>query len=223
MSNFKKNTLKKIIIIFLVIIYGCSTKNIVESNKKNHIITPKIVKTANQNLPYPYVHINGFKDYEINLSNLFRDKNNYFAKELRFNATYSAFYTKKVMYEKFGLWSKEVRIKKEKHPVLIWENIKLFNDNNLYTVFTKGFENTKGSGNQVKENNFHKQVKGSNHGIYASVIVLDSTGGDCLSDNNQVLKKLIIEYFSNGIKNLTSNNEFYDIYWKSVKRKKVKN
>ena len=131
--------------------------------------------------------------------------------------------TKKVMYEKFGLWSKEVRIKKEKHPVLISENIKLFNDNNLYTVFTKGFENTKGSGNHVKENNFHKQAKGSNHEIYASVIVLDSTGGDCLSDNNQVLKKLIIEYFSNGIKNLTSNNEFYDIYWKSVKRKKVKN
>ena len=209
--------MKKIYLFSLLIIVSCSTKKITvgkqKTNQKYHIVTPQVVKTHDQTLKYPFIHINGFKDFEINSSNLIKDKNSSFAKELRFNATYSSFYTKKVMYEKF-------RVKREEHPVLIWKNVKLFNNDNLYTVYATGFENSKGDGNQVKSNRYHKQVKGSNHGIYASIIVLDSSGKDCLSDDNQVLKKSIIEYFSNGIKNLTSNNEFYDLYWKAVKKKR---
>lgn len=216
--------MKKKHLFYLLIILSCSAKkNTIakqKTNQKYHIVTPQVLKTYDQTLKYPFIHINGFKDFEINSSNLIKNKNSSYAKELRFNATYSSFYTKNVMYEKFGLWDEEYKVKREKHPVLIWKNVKLFNDENLYTVYATGFENSKGDGNQVKSNSYHKQVKGGNYSIYASIIVLDSSGKDCLSDDNLTLRKSIIEYFSNGIKNLTSNNEFYDLYWKAVRKKK---
>lgn len=218
--------MKKIVIIIFLLSLGCSTKSVINSNKKGinskqetSIETPRRVPTHNKNLPYPFIHINGFKDFEILTSNIIKDSTSSYASELRFNATYSAFYTKQVMYEKFGLWNKKLRIKREEHPILIWENVNLFNDGNLFTVYATGFENTNGPGNQVKNNSFHKQVKGSNHGIYASVIVLDSSGIDCLKQDNIELRNSIIEFFSDGIKNLSTSNEFYDLYWKEVRRR----
>lgn len=213
--------MKKEYLFCLLIILSCAAKKntiaVAKTNQEYQIDTPKIVKTSDQTLKYPYLHINGFKDFEINTSNLIKDHNSLYAKELRFNATYSSFYTKKVMYEKFGLWNETYRVHKEKHPVLIWKNVNLLNNKELYTVYATGFENSKGDGNQVKNNRYHQQVKGGNYSIYASIMVLDANGKDCLSDDDLSLKNSMIAYFSDGIKNLTTNNEFYDLYWKTVR------
>lgn len=100
------------------------------------------------------------------------------------------------MYEKFGFQNETFRVKREQHPVLIWKNIKLFNNHNIYIVYATGFDNNNNNnraGNQVKSNRYNKQVKGINHGIYASIIVLDSSGKDCLSNDNKILKS---QYFN---------------------------
>src|SRR5690606_2652463 len=107
-----------------------------------------------------------------------------------------AMYTKKVMYDKFGKWTKEIRPNNERHPILLWENVKLFEDENkLFNVYANGDENW--------------------NEMYASVLIYDDQNNDCLQENN-LLKEKIVNYFSKGIQNLNNKKEFYDIYWKSV-------
>jgi hypothetical protein len=61
--------------------------------------------------------------------------------EVKYECVYTAMYTKKVMYDKFGKWHKEIYTNKERHPMLIWENIKLFaNDSTKFTIVTNGLE-----------------------------------------------------------------------------------
>lgn len=101
------------------------------------------------------------------------------------------------MYDKFGKWTKEIRPNiDDRHPILVWEKVKLFeNENKLYTVYTNGDE--------------------SWEEIYASALVFDENNNDCLSDSH-LDKTKVIEYFSNGIKNLNNNDDFYTLYWQSV-------
>lgn len=80
--------MKKSIIIILIVILGCSTKKIVISKQEIYIVTSRIIKAHNQSLPCKFIHINSFKDFEINYSTLIKYKNYSYAKELRFNATY---------------------------------------------------------------------------------------------------------------------------------------
>ncbi|TQO37081.1 hypothetical protein GQ41_1677 [Arenibacter algicola] len=108
----------------------------------------------------------------------------------------TALYTKKVMFDKFGKWSKEIYPNNEMHPILLWENLKLFEkDSTTFTIATLGDESFKT--------------------IYASFMVFDSIGNDFLSDINY--KEKLIPYFEDLIKKSNPKRpDFYDIYWKAV-------
>ena len=141
-------------------------------------------KTANPNVPYIYK--NGFLSYTI-VKNIVLDAN-----ELKFNAAASAMYTQKAMYDKFGVWAREIKTDNEMHPILVWEKVKLFEDEaKLYTVWAKGAENWSE--------------------IYASVLVFDENNKDCLVENNEAKSK-IIQYFSERIKKLSNSDAFYKAY-----------
>lgn len=172
--------------------FSCSSQKTTKNIKEKGVgITQK---TANPNVPIIYKK--GYLNYNIvkipAISNNDRNVN-----ELRFNAVFSALYTKKVMYDKFGKWTKEIRPNNEIPPILLWENVKLFEDeNNLFTIYANGDEN-------LKE-------------IYASVLVYDQEKNDCLDDNN-LFKDKIVDFFSNNIRTLSDSKNFYDVYWASVK------
>lgn len=184
-----KNTL--LLLISLLISFGCSSQSTNKTKEKGIGIAQK---TANPNTPYIYKK--GFLNYNILKIPVIQKNDTITLNELKFNAVFSAMYTKKVMYDKFGKWTKEIRPNNEPHPILLWENVKLFEDENkLFSVYASGDENW--------------------NEIYASVLVYDDQKNDCLKENN-LLKEKVVNYFSNGIQNLNNNQEFYDIYWKSV-------
>lgn len=161
-----------------------------------YIVKSERVPTAYKGFKYPYMHINGFKDYEISTSkilNIGKFKN---LNELKFYYTYSSFYTRKSMYEKYNNWDKSISIKGIRKPYLIWENINLFkNSNKKYTIIAGGFESTTSISDADR--------------TYSSVFVLDEKGNDCLADKDSALTKKIISFFSKGILNLTNSEEFY--------------
>jgi len=167
--------MKQIILltILITIILSCSTSKIT-SNQGNR----------NENYEIkPVLTVNGNDSTYIN--------------ELRFNAVRSAMHTKKLMYDKFGKWDKEIWINNDRHPTLLWEKRKNFGENGgFYSIATSGEESKKE--------------------MYASVIVFDNENQDCLTESSPK-KEFLINYFSNGIKSLSSNREFYDVYWKVVK------
>ena len=184
-----KNTL--LLLISLLISFGCSSQSTNKTKEKGIGIAQK---TANPNTPYIYKK--GFLNYNILKIPVIQKNDTITLNELKFNAVFSAMYTKKVMYDKFGKWTKEIRPNNKPHPILLWENVKLFEDENkLFSVYASGDENW--------------------NEIYASVLVYDDQKNDCLKENN-LLKEKVVNYFSNGIQNLNNNQEFYDIYWKSV-------
>lgn len=175
----------------------------ITATEQDSIFIPKPIRvdTNSKKGNYPYIHINGFKSYEIKKSKTVKTKDAVFANELKFYATYSSFYTRKSMYEKFGDWHKNMFIRRQRTPFLIWEKVKLFPDKKeYYTVIAGGSECT--------------TCKPSLKNMYSSVIVLDENKNDCLTNENPKLKKEILKLFSEGIKNLTNNNEFYDKFWR---------
>ncbi|WP_187477520.1 hypothetical protein [Amniculibacterium sp. G2-70] len=115
--------------------------------------------------------------------------------ELIFLHNRSSLYTRKIMFDKFGLWDKEIKI--DIQPILIWENKKLFNDSDqLFTIIARGFS----------DYNFF------NHS--SSVMVLDKEGKDCLKEGNPLRDK-ITYFFSEGYHKL-KDSKFLDVYKKSL-------
>jgi hypothetical protein len=192
--------MKKIFYLLLLILFSSSCIAQSKNRKEKGVGSPQ--KTANPNTPYIYK--NGYLNYTILKIPVIQKKDTTNLNELKFNAVFSAMYTKKVMYDKFGKWTKEVRPNdNDRHPILVWENIKLFDDENkLFSVYANGDENW--------------------NEIYASVLVFDESNMDCLNDTSLNRAK-IIEYFSNGIKGLNEDQDFYDVYWKSVNSYTAKN
>lgn len=120
--------------------------------------------------------------------------------EVKYECVHTAMYTKKVMYDKFGKWHKEIYSNSERHPILIWENIKLFaNDSTKFTIATNGLE--------------------SIETIYASILVFDENNNDLLAKSSPYRDKLV-EYFGKLINNNSKKEDFYDIYWKTVNSNK---
>jgi hypothetical protein len=186
--------MKRIILltILIITILSCSSSK-GNSDKGNGVGIKR--KTSNPNMPYIYK--NGYENFEIIPVLTVHQKDSTYINELRFNAVFSAMYTKKLMYEKFGRWDKEIWINNDRHPTLLWEKRKIFGENGeAYTIATSGEESRKG--------------------MYASVIVFDNENHDCLTENSPK-REFLINYFSNGIKRLSSSKEFYDVYWKVVK------
>ena len=84
--------------------------------------------------------------------------------------------------------------KNQRHLIFVWKNVKLFENNEqMFTVAADGKE--------------------SWEEMYASVIILNSSSQDCLSEDSKI-KDSLITYFSNGIKNLNSSGKFYNLYHK---------
>lgn len=181
-----------IVILLSILLVSCSSK----INKKNEEKGMGIKhKTENPNIPYIYE--NGYKNFEIKKIQTIQDKDTSTISELRFNAVFSAFYTKKLMFDKFGKWTNVIYLNNDRHPILIWENVKLFDTKNkVYSVATNGVE--------------------SWEEMYASVIILDNNNNDCLTQTNSE-KDSIIHYFSNELIKLDTNKKFYEEYWKIVK------
>ena len=185
--------MKKVLLIFITLIsFSCSAQRIKKNNREKGVGIAQ--KTANPNTPYIYK--NGYLNYNILKIPVIQKNDTINLNVLRFNAVFSAMYTKKVMYDRYGKWTKEIRPNNESHPILIWENVKLFdNEDRKFTVYANGDENW--------------------NEIYASVLVFDNKKLDCFSEDYPD-KNRIIDFFSSSIKNLNNKNDFYDIYWKSV-------
>ncbi len=116
--------------------------------------------------------------------------------EIRFECVYSAIYTHKAMYDKYGKWDKEIFPSNRNRPILMWENIDLFSNGKEYTVLTNGLEEWK-------------------H-IYASVMIFDNNQNDLLS-NSSTEKTALTALFSDMIKsNNPQKKDFYKVYWQTV-------
>lgn len=150
-------------------------------------------KTFNPNSPIIYER--GYSDFNVIKIPVSNKKDT--LHELRFNNTYSASYTKQMMFDNFGVWDKEIRPNNEKYPILVWEKRRLFPDKNtLYTVYAGGEE--------------------SLAGIYSCVLVYDDEK-DCLTEHSPDRNKITV-YFANGIKNLRLRTKFHDVYQKKINK-----
>ena len=143
-------------------------------------------------------------DYKTILKEKFQsvvDNDTIFLNEVKYECVFTAMYTKKGMYDRFGKWNQEIYPKGQNHPILLWNNVKLFpNDTTEFIVAANGLENEET--------------------IYASVLVFDKKNKDLLSDESEFKTKLI-DYFSEMIKtNNEKKSDFYEIYWKTVDPKR---
>ena len=104
------------------------------------------------------------------------------------------------MYEKYGKWDKEIWPEKERHPILVWENIQFFDsEKELFSIAANGTE--------------------SWEEIYVSVIVFDSQDNDCFKENSKH-KESLPTFFDLVIRSVNSDKEFYNIYWDIVNNHK---
>lgn len=211
--------MKNVFLLLLVLIsYSCATTKTtkydvgkyyqeIKSSEPIHVPKFKKIPTAANKLSYPFLYINGYEDYKIKKSKYVKNNNTNLVNELHFYATHSSFYTRKVMYDAFNNWDKNLFINNQRTPMLIWEKVKLLpNRDEKFYVVAGGYENT----TSMKDT------------IYSSISVLDSKGNDCLTNKTPILKKEIIQFFSNGIKNLNTDPEFYSKFWGLILKKKDK-
>lgn len=123
--------------------------------------------------------------------------------EVKYLCGYTAFYTKKAMYDRYGKWHKAIYPYEGSHrPNLIWNNIKLFDDiDEKFTVIARGYEGQRA--------------------MYASMIVLDENGKDMLAKKAPHRSRLI-EFFGYLIKNNSDSRKFYKAYWTTFDPKRWK-
>ena len=163
---------KKFLIIVLTLIFGCASQKNKES-KKNYEITDSVTLKLN---PTDSIKVN----------------------ELRFKPNFSSDDLQKFMFNKYGKWNNLIATDR-KENILVWENIKLFDDNGeLFTVAVSGddkkFELMKVNGKQKYGRIF-----------YCSAIVFNSKDFDCLQPSSE-LKDNIAQYFINAVKSVDENN-----------------
>ena len=166
-------------ITIILILFSCSSTTKVNEKRCNSILK---------------------NDYKTILEEKFEsvvNNDTIFLNEVKYECVYTAMYIKKGMYDRFGKWNQEIYPKGQNHPILLWNNVKLFpNDTTEFIVAANGLENTET--------------------IYASVLVFDKKNRDLLSDESELKTKLIY-YFSDMIKtNNEQKRDFYEIYWKTV-------
>jgi hypothetical protein len=171
-----------ITIIFSIFLSCSSSQKVVKETKCPKIYKNKFTEILNEK----YIAVNNNDTTAIN--------------EIRFECVYSALYTHKVMYDKYGKWNKEIYPSNRNHPILMWKNIDLFSNGKQYTILTNGLEEWK-------------------H-IYASVMVLDENEKDILSEQTDD-KIAVTNLFAELIKNHNpEKKDFYEVYWKIVDPKR---
>lgn len=171
--------MKQLLALLPLLIFGCSSsQKIVEKDKCSKIYKNDFTAILNEQ----YATIVNNDTIKFN--------------EIRFECVFSAMYTHKIMFDKFGKWDKAIYPDNKKHPILIWEKVDLFSDGKKYTVFTNGIEEWK-------------------H-IYASVMVFDDVETDLLANKSKE-KENLTNYFAHLIRNQkTEKKDFYEVYWKMV-------
>lgn len=183
--------MKKQLVILLIsaVILSCTATKTVKTTDEAVGIKQK---TSNPN--NPYIYKNGYKNWEIKPNLIIQDADSTYLNELRFNAVFSAMYTQKLMFDKYGKWDKEIWLEGDSTPILIWENRQLIDSNpELFNVAATGTES-------ITE-------------MFASVNVFDSKKQDCFSQQYPA-KDTLIHFFATAIRNLKSNHTFYTQYWK---------
>ncbi|PZD77855.1 hypothetical protein [Mesonia sp. K7] len=60
--------------------------------------------------------------------------------EVSFNCVASSFYSRKVLFDNFGIWGRSYFVGDNIHPILIWENVNLFEDGKKYFIYAGGTE-----------------------------------------------------------------------------------
>ncbi len=132
-----------------------------------------------------------FNDLKIAKTSTVIDSDTLNFNELRFYGIDSAFDTMKTMYLDFGMWTNEFKsLHNENFNRKVWEDIKLFENDEVFTVIADGIETV---------NNY-----------YACLIVFDSNGKDCLQENHP-LKNKTINLFNNKMKENRSKKINYSI------------
>lgn len=174
-----------IYIITLFCFYSCATK--------------KYKQSKFQNGKCEYLYINDFSGTSISTSDFIVQKDTISVSSLKFECTYTAFYTSWVMYNNYGEWDDGVQPENNYNTYLVWKDINLFSNGDKYTVVTYGVEKP--------------------GDIYSSVMVFDDKGGDILSKNSE-LKTKLIDLFSTEIrkkKDKKTKTIFYQKYIKQFK------
>ncbi|PWH82505.1 hypothetical protein DIS18_09645 [Algibacter marinivivus] len=178
----KSNLHKSTILLIIFIILSCSTS-----------------KKVAKEIKCPEIYENNFTQIRFEKLTSISENDTTKINEMRFKCVHSAFYTHKVMYDKFGKWDKEIYLKKNTHPILMWEEVNLFSNGKKYRVISNGIEEWK-------------------H-IYASVMIFDKNDNDLLSDTSEE-KEILIKYFGDLIKNNDiEKRDFYEVYWTTVNPK----
>ncbi|AXG67939.1 hypothetical protein KORDIASMS9_00121 [Kordia sp. SMS9] len=121
--------------------------------------------------------------------------------EVKFECVTTALFTRKVLYDHFGNWAKEIFRTTQSHlPELLWKDIPLFeNDDKKFTVIARGLESRKT--------------------IYASIMVFDENNYDMLHKNSPYRDK-IVALFADFIRNDKGNRKFYEVFWKKYDPKR---
>lgn len=100
------------------------------------------------------------------------DKNNGIFNELRFSKIKSAMDTQKAIYLEYGSWNIEAESLHQLNVSgKIWKNINFLNDAQTFTIIADGIETASE--------------------YYASLIIFDSNGKDCLEENHPLREKII--------------------------------
>ncbi|MEY8869579.1 hypothetical protein AB9K24_08735 [Meridianimaribacter flavus] len=174
--------MKIYIFLFSICLLGCSSQKVKKEEQCPKIYKNKFTKILNEK--YKTIYKNETISYN----------------EVRFECVYSALYTHKVMFDRYGKWDKPIYPSNKNHPILVWKNVDLFNNGKEYTIMTNGLESWK-------------------H-IYASIMVFDNNEVDLLSENSPEKEKLT-NLFAELLKNQDLENEdFYEVYWKMVDPKR---
>lgn len=96
--------------------------------------------------------------------------------------------TKRIMYENFGVWNREIQMLNQEFESLVWNNIKLIDDlGTQFTIIAGGEENK--------------------NELFASIIVLDENQKDYLQENEPVKLK-ITKYYLEKIEKLDNSTVF---------------
>ena len=121
------------------------------------------------------------------------DSDTTYLRQAKFKCTNSSFYTKKVMFDHFGKWDKTLFSSEDEHPILIWEQVYLFDDGKLYTIAALGEEDL--------------------NMTYGAVLVFDKDGNDVLNDLE--ISSNVLEYFGKAIRaSDIKKRDFYEVYWR---------
>jgi hypothetical protein len=174
-----------LLIISLLLIFSCSTsQKVIKEEKCPEIYKNKYTEILNEKYETIY------------------NKDTISFNEIRFECVYSALYTHKIMFDKFGKWDKTIYPSNKKHPILVWEKVDLYSNGKKYNVYTNGTEE-------------HKH-------IYASVMVFDENDTDLLV-NESLEKESLTSYFAELIiKHKTEKKDFYNVYWTMVDPERAK-